>query len=272
MRIDREISRIGIPSVARSEDGTDNIYMMGHYMIAFCDILGFSDLVQNNPLDRVVEEVLGWVRKALEYSLYKTDLPSEVPLKAAFEKHEHLGVSWFSDTILLYSKHDQDEAIRQLIEVVGWLLFATNRFGRARIRAGISYGEAFIDGENSIFAGKPIVEACVLEKIQQWSGAALTETAVQRIPQLCRSGKCDDWRVVPYKVPLKGGSYLETLAVNWTIGLHHGWKMAWSPLSELPTQADGQNQPEIYAKFMNTKRFHDSECRFCRREGIEEHS
>jgi len=37
--------------------------MYSKYVIALCDILGFSDLVKNHPLDTIVDDVLGWFRQ-----------------------------------------------------------------------------------------------------------------------------------------------------------------------------------------------------------------
>jgi hypothetical protein len=239
--------------------------MKGQYMVAVCDILGFSDLIENNPLEVVVERSLGWFRKALHHSLHKSGFPSEIPTKAAMEMHEHLGVAWFSDTVLLYSLRDDDEAVRQLIATVGWLIFENIVAGRTRIRAGVSYGEAFIDHQNSIFVGKAILEAYRLEQRQQWSGAALTEAATNRIPEGLRSGKFADWWVIPYDVPVKGDLTIPSLAVDWTWGFHGPrWRMAWSPTSEMPADADWLNKPDVCRKFVNTKQFHDAVCRHCR--------
>ena len=37
--------------------------MKAHYMIAVCDILGFSNLIDRNPLDMVVDRALGWFER-----------------------------------------------------------------------------------------------------------------------------------------------------------------------------------------------------------------
>jgi len=239
--------------------------MRNQYLIAVCDILGFSTLVEKNSLDDVVSGALGWFRKALHHSLHKRDFPSEVPAKTAFVGNEHVGVAWFSDTVLLYTRRDDDEAVQQLILTIGWLLFETMIGGNTRIRGGISYGEAYIDEANSIFVGKPIVEAYRLEQQQQWSGAALTATGSNRIPEHIRSGQYADWWVVPYDVPLKTGATLRTLAINWTWGFHDPtWRLRWSKSADVPTELDWQTQPDICEKFTNTKRFHDAICRECR--------
>ena len=106
------------------------------------------------------------------------------------------------------------------------------------IRGGISFGEAYIDEEESVFVGKPIVEAYQLEKRQQWAGVALTEKAVERIPERVRLGVFGDWWVVPYDVPLKEDNTLQPLAVNWTWGGHSWWRVSWSESKKLPDESD----------------------------------
>ncbi len=235
------------------------------YLIAVCDILGFSELVENNPTELIVTDVLGWFSKSLYHSIHKDQFPDEIPNRTLIEGHELIGSAWFSDTILLYTKRDEDEAIRQLIMTVGWLIFENIFHTPTRIRAGLAYGEAFIDPANAMFVGKPIVEAYRLEKRQQWSGAALTQSACERIPEYARSGKFADWWVVPYPVPLKSNTTIDTLAVNWNWGIHNpDWKMRWSESSEMPEQADWINRRDICEKFISTKRFHETYCLDCK--------
>ena len=55
--------------------------MRGSFTVAVCDILGFSRLVLSaEPLAAVVDNAIGWFRKALSHSLLKSGLPSDVPM------------------------------------------------------------------------------------------------------------------------------------------------------------------------------------------------
>lgn len=239
--------------------------MYGKYTIALCDILGFSRLVNSTELGELVEDGLGWFRKALHHSLHKNDFPEETPTLSELQAHSSIGMAWFSDTVLLYTRDDTDDHIRELFETLGWLLFETMLHPPTRLRAGISYGEAFIDPENSMYIGSPIVEAYRLEKSQQWSGASLTKKAVERLPAIARTGEFTDWWLVPYAVPLKGGSICKTLAINWTTGFHlPGTFLPWSPESAEPTELDWSDHRDVCEKWQNTKRFHDHTCRYCR--------
>jgi len=238
--------------------------MRQKYFIAVCDILGFSALVQSTPLDRLVDGHLGWFRRSLHHSLHKTSFPDTPPPASALESHALLGVAWFSDTVLLYTRDDSDEAVRELIATVGWLIFEGQLGGTTRIRAGLAYGDAHIDPAGSIYVGKPIVEAHQLETAQQWSGAALTPEAVERVLEEARTGKYADWWLVPWDVPLKNSETIATLAVNWNLGLHHpGWKLKWSKDFDDPPAEAWASDRSICEKFANTKRFHEAHCRTC---------
>jgi len=234
-------------------------------MIAVCDILGFSQMVKTQSLDSVVNNAIGWLRKSLHHSLHKDGFPESIPELRDIESHTNIGVAWFSDTIFLYTRRDENRCVQNLISTVAWILFETIMTGRTRIRAGISYGEVFIDPDNSLFVGPPIIDAYRLEQAQQWSGGALTKTAQERIPVAVRSGHYADWWITPYPVPLKSGPK-EMLAVKWTWGVHPpAWRQVWSESQEEPSEKDWKEKRDICEKFINTKAFHDATCSYCRK-------
>lgn len=237
--------------------------MYGDYMIALCDILGFSDLVGSQDLEQVVDGTLDWYQRALHHAVHHEDFPSDVPTLAELQDNELLGVAWFSDTILLWTLEDTDDAARQLVTAVGWLIFETMFSYSPSARGGISYGRAYMDPTNSRFVGRPIVNAYRLEQAQQWSGAALTPEAVERVPEAARDGHYWDWWVTPYAIPLKNGT-LDGLAVNWTTGIHPPkYDVPWSSGSPEPTADDWEQRPSVCEKWRNTRQFHRDACRYC---------
>lgn len=189
--------------------------MCGKYLVAVCDILGFSVLVREHPLHSVVGDALDWFRRALGHSIHGNQFPQAPPTMHDLAGHAHVGMAWFSDTVLLYTKHDTDEAVADLVTTVASLLFETIVQGSTKTRAGLAYGEAFIDHNSSLYVGRPIIDADLLEKAQQWAGAALTASACARIPQSGDSGKAARWYLTPWEVPTKDGP-MATLAVNWS--------------------------------------------------------
>lgn len=238
--------------------------MSSKYMVAICDILGFTQHVRNNTADRVVSDVLGRLRKSLYHSIHKNGFPKDVPPLSELQNHAHIGLALFSDTILLYTREDTDESIRSFVNMLSWLVFETMFMQNTRIRCGVDYGLAVIEPENSIYVGIPIIEAFKLEKKQQWSGGAFTEAACNRIPHYARDGNDVNWWVVPYEVPLKDCGRMQTLAIDWTWGLHdRKFDLSWSHNSKEPTPNDWQSNFDICEKWQNTKNFHDSVCVWC---------
>ena len=238
--------------------------MYSTYTIAICDILGFEKLVAGIQLERIIDNSINWLRRAIHHSIFQSGFPENVPTLDELQKHSHIGIAWFSDTILLYTRQDTDECLLSLISTLYWLLFETMFTSQTRLRCGVSYGKAYMDQANSIYVGMAIVEAYHLEKRQSWAGGALTQDAVKRIPELYRSGEYADCSVIPYKVPIKNGEYFDTLAINWTTGIHTGLKFQWSSKSSEPTEKDWELRRDVCEKWRNTKKFHDDVCHWCK--------
>lgn len=184
------------------------------YMIALCDILGFSRMVETLALSDIVSEALGWVRRALHFCVHHT--PTIVPTIPTFveiENHADLGVAWFSDTILLFTRRDDDACVQQLLSTVCGLIFVT-MYAKQRIRAGIAYGEAHIDPIEHLYVGMPLVEAHRLEQAQEWSGGALAKAAAER----AQAADAAFW-LSTYAIPWKEhASVRSNVALNWTTG------------------------------------------------------
>lgn len=240
--------------------------MKKNYTIAVCDILGFANLVQENQLDRVIQTHLSTLRKSLHHAIHQGEFPDEVPSLQALQDQDALGLAWFSDTILIYTQEDTDHNLMALLSCLSWLLFETIYTVGTRLRCGVSYGEAFIDAENSIYVGKPLIEAYHLEEAQAWSGGALTPQATKRLPEVARTGEYYiDWPLVSYEVPLKTNQTLETYAIDWTIGIHRYFELLWSTNHDVPPKEEWENKPDICMKWQNTKLFHDNVCKTCRK-------
>jgi hypothetical protein len=241
--------------------------MKKNYTIAICDILGFTNLVQENPLDTVVQTYLGRLRKSLHHAIHQNKIPNEVPSLQALQAQDEVGLAWFSDTILIYTREDTDHNLMALLSCLSWLVFETIHTVGTRMRCGVSYGEAFIDPENSIYVGKPLIEAYRLEEEQAWTGGALTIAATQRLPKGAPAPwpQRGDWPLVLYEVPVKNNKTLKTFAIDWTIGIHRPLKLVWSDTHDEPPKADWAKSPDICTKWLNTKLFHDSVCRACKK-------
>ena len=234
-----------------------------NHTIALCDILGFSELVANQTLDDVVQKPLTWVRRSLHRAVHQGADATEKPSLQDIQGQDKLGVAWFSDTILLYTLKDEDECIKLLLQAVGWLLFERMFSPYARIRGGIAYGEAHLDASQSIFVGKPIIEAYLSERRQAWSGCCIAESACARIPKWVQGGQRPDWWLRRYPVPLNEQPAKEMLVVDWTRGIHDLYDFPWSSKSPIPSHEDERSMPDVCEKWRNTKQFHREVCEWC---------
>jgi len=137
---------------------------------------------------------------------------------------------------------------------VGWLIFETIFRPDTKIRAGISYGDVYIDEAKDIYLGPAIIEAFEFQGDQDWAGGALTDSAADRVPKYVLSQNVYDWYLTQYEVPLKNKPVKLRLAIDWTRGIH----------ASLPFEKLTPISPDVLRKMENTKHFHDLVCTFCK--------
>lgn len=242
-----------------------NGVLNGKALVAVCDILGFSDLVLKKELRSIIEDY-SFLRKTAHHSLLQDAFPESTPAPDETNRHPNVGIAFFSDTILLYTRVDSDASCRDLLRTVSWLIFENMFHKPTRLRAGISYNEVYIDDMKSIFVGKAIVEASKLEKAQQWSGAALNLNAEERLHQYVDSPFFSEWPIVRYDIPLKKKECQSNVAINWTYGIH--LRKEWEAVAGICwTDCSGKSTMEdVIEKIQNTRQFHDQFCQLCFRE------
>jgi hypothetical protein len=256
-------------------------------MVAVCDILGFKNVLKSSPLEEVVEEDFQILSGAIYFCLHKKN-PRQHPLTYHdFQSQGRVGFAWFSDTILLYSLEDTEAGYMNLIESAAWLLSLTITSSNYQLRIGVSYGKVYIDPENHLYLGQPIVDAFLLQEKQEWSGGALTGSAEERIPQEVRDGKfLAPWYLVKYPVPHKltrkdGFTVLindqptdtvpllgrtPMMALDWTNFFHpFGFNLYWSRENHEPPPSE--KRKDVIRKWRHTVEFHDKVCRSCKKVG-----
>lgn len=223
-------------------------------LLALADILGFKKTILTTPLDVVVQTYFGYFRKAIQHTLQQQGWPDVPEDFDDLKAHARLGMEWFSDTLILYTNDDTDDAVRNLVQTVNWLLFETMYYPTVRLRVGIDYDELHVSTNAGQIVGKAVVGAHELEKQQQWSGGALTEAAAGRLT--------DDARhyVVEYPVPVKNPAHSSRVAVNWTQGVHLGLNIEFAASRRDPNEAD---RADVVEKWRNTITFHERVCVAC---------
>jgi len=141
------------------------------------DILGYKSLIKND-IDYCIDIYYNCIYNkhlaAIAFAdSHTTDLqPSVQPKLLAI-----------SDTFILYHEYYPNENNFEKLQRASAFIISSCYLLRLAFEAGIplrgaiSFGEYYIDKENTIFLGRPIVEAHEIEVSQDWSGAILCESA-----------------------------------------------------------------------------------------------
>ena len=194
--------------------------MVTRRFVAMIDILGFRRMVQTLPAEDVVRRV-----EKLFKHIPKLDIAwgvggGNIQEESGITKTAH---AQFSDTILLWTPPiDSCSIYRQDFELQG-LLFATTGaifhgfLNGLPLRAGVAFGECYINKRTQTYVGQAIVDAYSTERQQDWIGGALHPSCDGRVAH-----RTDFKNVVmPYSVPVKPGSTIAiTYALNWPETAH----------------------------------------------------
>lgn len=164
--------------------------------IGWFDILGYKSLFETLELADVLS-IINAQQKARESNFeWIKEIAGELPEtetrgKAAIDEVLQ-NTSWltFSDTTvvaLTIPKLDNDYMRFVRIGVFLELVISTHIgfFGKGLpLRGAISFGDYYLDRENSLFAGKPLLEAHKWAEGQKWSGCVMTPSGISAFFQI----------------------------------------------------------------------------------------
>jgi class 3 adenylate cyclase len=137
----RRTNELELAERDRHANNARRLRMTERRLIAVADILGFKNTILTTPLDRVVKDYFGYFRRAIQHTLEQQGWPDPPEDFDELRTRARLGMEWFSDTLILHTKDDSDDATRNLLQTVNWLLFETMYFAPIRLRIGIDYDE-----------------------------------------------------------------------------------------------------------------------------------
>ena len=177
------------------------------YYVAFCNVLGFKDIIRNatdlRVLHRDYDELINEAQRLAQ--TYMTTSVSGQQLLFSCE----FGHSHFSDTVILWSErinqHMSSDPLEMALMPNGLqsngittpdtlpseIMAAADRamdtgffmsllflmtIGLKRrfpLRMGVAYGDCIMDREKAIYLGQPIVDAHQTEQCQDWIGAGV---------------------------------------------------------------------------------------------------
>jgi hypothetical protein len=132
-----------------------------------------------------------------------------------------LGYLHFSDTLMLWASaldtDDHDVNIAAFSHICNTVanLIALALVNGLPLRGGLAFGECYINPAKQFAVGEPIVDAYLLEKEQEWLGAAVSAEQL-REPATSEQLEWSGLSLVRYRVPTKITLSCELLAVDWT--------------------------------------------------------
>lgn len=166
--------------------------------IAFFDIMGFKDIVERNSHNAVVEklEKLKGALKILESKQAHTKVNKK-------SKGQITKSITFSDSIIFFSRSNTLEDITKIIIDSAYLQYIALENNIA-IKGVLSYGEITVDFKNSLFFGKPIIDAYLLHDQVNMYSALIdnkfeTELAKKKVSQIIKN------LIATEKICLKSG-------------------------------------------------------------------
>jgi hypothetical protein len=142
--------------------------------VCFLDIMGFKNLIDTKSHSEV-KEMMEEVSKIRRYILEQNEVFKKEERLALYKDSEIQLVS-FSDSIILFTNEDKPADFLLLTYAARKILFDAGKFG-IPIKGAISHGLITADFENSIFIGRPIVDAYLLEEELFYYGLVLDHNA-----------------------------------------------------------------------------------------------
>lgn len=187
--------------------------------IAFIDVLGFKQMIGNQSASELGEKYKRAIKYALEKYSFNADFsqePSFFPEMSASDEYciSHV----FSDSIILASYDDTENNCLKLL-IFTYRLMRTMFAQGFLVRGGISYGDMYVELEDSVFVGTALTEAYELEMKQEWAGITIHENLVNAFPRIF-DGSLEysgylNCLFVKYLVPMKRGKVKIEFTINW---------------------------------------------------------
>jgi hypothetical protein len=212
--------------------------------LAFLDILGFKDLIQNNELDYVTE-LYEKIEPSILYSMAVASMGKRLDMQREGKEdilrifgieETSLDSLVISDSIIIWTEDDHPNSLFELISIVKHHLYLSMTFG-VPLRGAITVGELSIKtGQHkethrlnsyTTILGKPLTNAFVLENKLNSSGCIIDDKCIETFNQYYESeekgkkpisiGFLEEINFIKkYLAPMKNGEVKEQYMVNWT--------------------------------------------------------
>lgn len=172
--------------------------------VAFFDILGFKEMMLRESHDAVAEKLIK-IHKISDM-LHDKEGSNEVLLRRVK----------FSDSVVLITNDDSNEAGKKIIQSSAWLL-AGALARSVPMKGAIAHGLFTADFENSLYFGQPIIDAYLLQDELKLYGCILHHTAEAKLNDLGRIKENN--LCIEYNTPMASG-LIKHVNLNWVDPMH----------------------------------------------------
>lgn len=215
---------------------------ISRFAFAMFDVLGFSHWVETESLSSIVIAYRELIERAVLKPLKEGGVSAfHTPEGQLLAVTRAPAFAYFSDTILLWCPL-APPLVADFVERCGNLMCEALAMN-IPLRGAITLGDAVLDNKTNTYIGKPIVEAAMLEKGQDWIGLTLGNTAMWS-PFLAQLHGAS---VIEYAAPMKNGyeQYAAPVVVDWP----RRWRE--KNMSDLSSKLDELNKTPAAAKYWN---------------------
>lgn len=192
--------------------------------VAFLDILGFKDFVENNSHKDLIENFEFIIDKVFSVYIGSYNNPE---IGKMGNKQFEIEVLFISDSIILWTKNEFQGSFVKLLQIVSDLIAFSFRTGLP-LRGGISFGELHThkNFNNTTVIGKGLINAYKIEESQNWAGCIVDKIAIDefnrqndllpKLKKITYEDLVSEAKILEeYEVPLKTGKIEKRIVINW---------------------------------------------------------
>ncbi len=215
----------------------------GKRAIAFFDILGFKEKVATLTIDELADSYSKLISNTENYMLDEST--SKIVRKETCKRFI------FSDSIFLIANEDTEQGFVDLF-TYAWRMMQIAFAMKFPLRGAITYGDVYVEQSKGIFIGESIVKAAIWENKQDWMGAVVDKSAIERYHAVFEGkdilSELLNILMPIYPVPLKNNMADDQKVINWRANIisEHGIKALFQ---------NKENDESVERKIENTLSF-----------------
>jgi len=162
--------------------------------VGYIDIMGFKDLVFRKSSLNIYHMMLQ----------IQNSIKSNLQIQWSEEDESNYPyITSFSDSIFIFSKDNSNASFKVFFSTMASLIEDLYR-NKIPFKGSIAFGKMTVDIKNSIYFGKPLIDAYLLENEMYFYGVIIHSSVENKIKKLS-STELESSFITLYKCPLKNG-------------------------------------------------------------------